>query len=182
MEGGDHVRVRVILDISKPFCRGRKITLDGGTMVWVSFKYERLPSICFWCGCLTYGEKDYEQWITGEGSLTVVDQKYGVWLRAPLSNHIKKIHHCCSKFLSTKERFKASKEEGSEQSSKPHQASLPKSNTLLNSLERVTLVSMLPNSAEYPSVRILEDLLPGFGGQPNTKNNFLYTLHESDAE
>ena len=31
MEGGDHVHVCVILDITKPLCRGRKITLDGGT-------------------------------------------------------------------------------------------------------------------------------------------------------
>ena len=45
MEGGDHVRIRVILDISKPLCRRRKITLDGGNAGWVSFKYERLPSI-----------------------------------------------------------------------------------------------------------------------------------------
>lgn len=60
MEGGDHVRVHVILDISKPLCCRRKITLEGGNTGRVSFKYERLPSICFWCGCLTQGEKDYE--------------------------------------------------------------------------------------------------------------------------
>ena len=47
MEGGDHVRVRVILDISKPLCRGQKISLDGRNIGWVSFKYERLPSLCF---------------------------------------------------------------------------------------------------------------------------------------
>ena len=89
MEGGDHVCVRVTLDISKPLCRGCKITLDGGTTGWVSFKYERLPSICFWCGCLTHGEKDCEQWIISEGSLIVEDRKYGAWLRAPLSNQVK---------------------------------------------------------------------------------------------
>ena len=40
MEGGDFMRVRVILDISKPLSRGRKITLDDGSVGWVSFKYE----------------------------------------------------------------------------------------------------------------------------------------------
>lgn len=40
MEGGDFLRVRVVLDILKPLSRGRKITLDDGTMGWVSFKYE----------------------------------------------------------------------------------------------------------------------------------------------
>lgn len=47
MEGDDHVRVRVILDISKPLSRGCKITLDGGTTGWVSFKYKRLPNVCY---------------------------------------------------------------------------------------------------------------------------------------
>lgn len=80
MEGGDHVRVCVILDISKPLCCGRKITLEGGTTGWVSFKYERLPSICYWCGCLTHGDKNCDMWITSEGRLTVEDRNYGVWL------------------------------------------------------------------------------------------------------
>ena len=67
MERGNHLRVHVILDTSKPLCRGRKITLEGGTTGRVSFKYKRLPSIYFWCGCLTHGEKDCELWINSEG-------------------------------------------------------------------------------------------------------------------
>ena len=77
MEGGDHVHVRVILDISKPLCRGRKISLDSGNTGLVSFKYERLPSLCFWCGCLTHGERDCKLWIASGGSLTGKDRKYG---------------------------------------------------------------------------------------------------------
>ena len=67
-----------------------------------------------------------------------------------------------------------SKEEGSESSSKPYQASLPKSGTSTKSLENVTPNSVHPNfsnPAAYPSVRDLEDLLPGFKGQPNTNKN-----------
>lgn len=73
MEGGDHLRVRVILDITKPLFRGCKITLEGGNLGWVSFKYERLSSICYWCGCLTHGDKDYDLWINSEGTLMVDD-------------------------------------------------------------------------------------------------------------
>lgn len=47
MEGGDHLWVWVVIDITKPLCRGSKITLDGGNAGWVSFKYQRLPSICY---------------------------------------------------------------------------------------------------------------------------------------
>ena len=64
-----------------------------------------------------------------------------------------------------------SKKEGSESSLKPHQASLPKSGTPTKSLEKVTPISVHPyfsNPTTYPSVRDLEDLLPGFKGQPNT--------------
>lgn len=112
MEGGDHVRVRVILDISKPLCRGRKISLDGGNTGWVSFKYERLPSLCFWCGCLTHEERDCELWIASGGSLTRKDRKYGTWLRVPLSNHIRKSTIAVPGFYQQKKVSSASTVEG----------------------------------------------------------------------
>nr|POF24364.1 hypothetical protein CFP56_35342 [Quercus suber] len=48
--------------------------------------------------------------------------------------------------------------------------------------EKATSASVLPNTAPYPSVRTLDDLPPGFGGQPNTKHSFSYTSHTSEAE
>ena len=42
MEGGSFMRVRVVIDISKPsLCRCRKIILSEGSVWWVSLKYER---------------------------------------------------------------------------------------------------------------------------------------------
>lgn len=38
MERGDYLRVRVVLDISKFLSCGCKITLDDGSVGWVSFK------------------------------------------------------------------------------------------------------------------------------------------------
>ena len=185
MEGGDHVCVRVILDISKPLCCERKITLKGGTMGWVSFKYERLPSICFWCGYLTHREKDCEQWITSEGSLTVEDRKYKAWLRAPLSNQIRKSTIAVLGFYQQKKYSKVSKGEGREPSLKPHQTSSSKSGNLMKPLDKVIPISVPPNisnSTTYPSDRDLEDLPPGFGGQANTKSNFSHAFYEFDAE
>ena len=46
-EGDEFIRNRVIVDISKPLCRGRVISLDSGKEIWVSFKYERLLNICY---------------------------------------------------------------------------------------------------------------------------------------
>ena len=59
-DGGSFIRVRVALNISFPLCRGWLITLDNDEVHWVSFKYERLPNLCYWCGCLTHLDKDYE--------------------------------------------------------------------------------------------------------------------------
>ena len=82
-DGGNFIRVRVLVDISLPLCRGRLITLENGREHWVSFKYERLPNLCYWCGLLTHGDKDCNKWIDSEGSLQQKDHQYGPWLRAP---------------------------------------------------------------------------------------------------
>lgn len=81
-DGGSYIRVRVVVDTSLPLCRGRLITLDNGREQWVSFKYERLPNLCYWCGLLTHCDKDCNKWIDSEGSLQQKDQQYGPWLRA----------------------------------------------------------------------------------------------------
>ena len=72
----------MIIDISKPLCRGRVISLDSGIERWVPFKYERLPSLCFWCGCLTHDDRDCRLWIESEGSLSHEAQQFGPWLKA----------------------------------------------------------------------------------------------------
>lgn len=46
-DGGSFFRVRVVIDISNPLCRGRIVTLPKGDKTWINFKYERLPIICF---------------------------------------------------------------------------------------------------------------------------------------
>ena len=81
-EGDNFLRVRVTLDISQPLCRGRVISLDCGKDLWVPFKYERLPSLCFWCGCLTHDDRDCEVWVESEGSLSPESQQFGPWLKA----------------------------------------------------------------------------------------------------
>lgn len=73
-DGGSFIRIRVALNISLPLCRGRLITLfDNDEAQWVSFKYERLPNVCYWCECLTHLDKDCDKWIESEGSLSKED-------------------------------------------------------------------------------------------------------------
>ena len=48
---------------------------------WVVFKYERLPNICYWCGCLNHVDRDYDLWLDSEGTLDKEHQEYGAWIR-----------------------------------------------------------------------------------------------------
>ena len=81
-DGGSFIRIRVKVSIELPLCRGRLITLDNNEVHWVSFKYERLPNLCYWCGCLTHSDKDCERWIDSEGTLNKEEQHFGPWLKA----------------------------------------------------------------------------------------------------
>lgn len=58
MRGGNFMRVRVTIDISEPICWGRRVTFDENNDGWVSFMYERLPKMCYWCGHLTHDDKE----------------------------------------------------------------------------------------------------------------------------
>ena len=82
-DGGSFIRVRVRVDIAQPLCRGRLITLKDGKEQWVSFKYERLANLCYWCSCLSHVDRDCEVWMDKEGTLKPEDQQFGPWLHAP---------------------------------------------------------------------------------------------------
>ena len=79
---GNFVRIRILINISEPLCRGRLVGLGGGRDTLISFKYEKLPNFCYWCGCLTHADKDCPVWLRSKGSLQIETQQYGSWLRA----------------------------------------------------------------------------------------------------
>lgn len=82
MIGGDFLQVRVEVDVSKPLCCGRKVVLDDEEEVWVSFKYEKLPNFCYWCGMVCHDDKDCDRWLSSKGSLPLNSQEFGAWMRA----------------------------------------------------------------------------------------------------
>ena len=90
MNGGSFMRVRVNVDVTRPLSRGRMVSVGQSTEKWVSFKYERLPNLYYWCSCLNHDDRDYEVWLDSEGSLKVQEQKFGPWLRAPLVSRVQK--------------------------------------------------------------------------------------------
>ena len=80
------IRLRVAVNTSKPLCRGRKISMANGKEGWVSFKYERLPTICYWCGKLTHSDRECPLWEKSRGTLRGRDQQFGAWLCALTPN------------------------------------------------------------------------------------------------
>ena len=85
VDRGSFFRVRVRVDISIPLCRGRVLSIEDEAEHWVTFKYERLPNICYWCGCLDHSDKDCDRWIESEGTLKESDREYGAWIRAAVT-------------------------------------------------------------------------------------------------
>lgn len=79
-DGGKFMRVKVNLDIYLPLRQGWVVSLKKGAKTWVSFKYERLPNICYWCGRLDHGDKDCPLWIQSKGSLTAKQRQFSQFL------------------------------------------------------------------------------------------------------
>ena len=81
-DGGHFIRVKVVVDVTMPLCRGHLVSLSDNKQVWVSFRYERLPNLCYWCGSLLHDDRDYERWIESEGSLKADQREFRPELRA----------------------------------------------------------------------------------------------------
>ena len=73
-DDGNFLQVRVFIDLSLPLSRGRLVSLKNEKQTWISFRYERLPNLCHWCGRLTHDDKDCQIWIESEGMLQL-DQR-----------------------------------------------------------------------------------------------------------
>jgi hypothetical protein len=71
-----YLRARVWLDVNKPLVRVVPITLKERMKYLV--QYEKLPSFCFFCGCM--GHEVIE---CGDGVHTKASCHWGDWLRVP---------------------------------------------------------------------------------------------------
>ena len=76
------MRVRVALPISKPIRRGGFIAGSDGGKSWVSFKYERLPLFCHYCGILGHDLKHCAAHYVVEKVGGRIEYQYGEFLRA----------------------------------------------------------------------------------------------------
>ena len=79
---GEYLRVRIILDLSKPLSRGHFLKVKDKS-IWISFQYKKIPMFCFKCGIIRHGGKGCQRprgrWLQENES----DIQFGPWLRVP---------------------------------------------------------------------------------------------------
>jgi hypothetical protein len=80
---GPSLRVRLRLDFTKPIPRGKMVTFGSLGQMWISFKFERLPWLCFHCGIIGHLERDCVSSLHAGRRVGVDSKQYGAWLRAP---------------------------------------------------------------------------------------------------
>lgn len=64
----------------EPLERGRALILNG-TSHWVTFKYEKLPMLCFDCGRILHGAKGCPFTPDYRMNKTKKEKEWGIWLR-----------------------------------------------------------------------------------------------------
>lgn len=76
------MRVKVALPISKPLRRGGFLAGMDGTRHGVTFKYERLPMLCHYCGVLGNDLRHCASYFAALKQGVEVELQYGDWLKA----------------------------------------------------------------------------------------------------
>ncbi|GKV19303.1 hypothetical protein SLEP1_g29584 [Rubroshorea leprosula] len=76
----DYLKVKVEVDVRRPLMRGRRVLLEDGSSIWVSFRYERRFNFCYTFGLLDHVEWDCD---VNSGMGGGVDKQFGEWRRVP---------------------------------------------------------------------------------------------------
>ncbi|XP_041027053.1 uncharacterized protein LOC121267271 [Juglans microcarpa x Juglans regia] len=78
---GRFIRVKVECELIKPLAWGRTVNYER-KQIWIPFRYEKLPKICFRCGCILHSKQGCLGG-EGEGSKAEGDlRQFGAWMRA----------------------------------------------------------------------------------------------------
>jgi hypothetical protein len=78
---GRCLRIRVEVDITKPLERGRVLDLNGKP-IWVSFRYEKLPYFCHFCGRIVHDKESCDGKRGFRQNAGDTSRQWGSWLQA----------------------------------------------------------------------------------------------------
>lgn len=63
-------------ELNKPLLKGTKIKLDD-ELVWIDFRYEKLPNFCFYCHRIDHTKKNYERKMMDFRGNSICEGQYG---------------------------------------------------------------------------------------------------------
>ncbi|XP_010688971.2 uncharacterized protein LOC104902765 [Beta vulgaris subsp. vulgaris] len=89
-------RLRILLDVTKPFKRVQRIAVKSGGSVLVELKYERLPTFCYMCGVIGHIERDCLSNIVEDKD---GEKQWGSWIRASPRKGRQKLEDEAKEFL-----------------------------------------------------------------------------------
>ncbi|XP_050212482.1 uncharacterized protein LOC126664241 [Mercurialis annua] len=78
------LRLRAEVSVTDPFLAGFNNVVADGKKVWIKFRYEKLPDICFYCGMLGHNRNfcDTKNMEEQAGTAFVGKYRYGLFMRA----------------------------------------------------------------------------------------------------
>lgn len=76
------MRIKIILDVTKPLLRKKKLNIGHPESVWVTFKYENMPNFYFCCVVISHGHKECNRWMEAPELYGQIGLPYGNFLRA----------------------------------------------------------------------------------------------------
>lgn len=76
-----HLKVQVEIDIAKPLLRGTMLKFKLAE-ICVEFRYETLPTFCFYCGHLGHNKKLCTKRKQDLNQNCLLKDQYGLWMRA----------------------------------------------------------------------------------------------------
>ncbi|KAL5783740.1 hypothetical protein ACOSP7_008769 [Xanthoceras sorbifolium] len=80
---GRFLRVRVVIDVTKPLNRFLRVCLlEGDPDTVLLLRYERLAEYCFQCGVVGHVVRECQIAYDSGGSSSVPEYKFGTWMRA----------------------------------------------------------------------------------------------------
>ncbi|KAK7840314.1 hypothetical protein CFP56_016832 [Quercus suber] len=174
---GSFLRIRVIMDVSMPLCRGRKIRLGEYGLKWVEFKHERLPIFYYLCGKIDHDERDCLQGFRIKETLRPDEKQFGPWLRANPDKHQKSLLIIAmdngirrTKDVETESWDRSLDADGTKGSANPSDDKFGDAGRMVDARADVVNVETLPDHDQISIPRISPDL------------NFEKQLQEIDAK
>lgn len=163
------IKVKVEVDSTKPIKTGVNIGSLQDGVLWVDFRYEKLPLFCFLCGIIGHGNLGCPKNQNLSEDTEMADYPFGPWLRTNIAGRIKADNQ--------PKAGSSPKNQNGNQRGPTHKtsANIIKQFAKLSMQEKIKATQKQPNTAEKPNSQENEQNKPNPNNtkgpdQPLTQN------------